>query len=271
MSLLSANHPPEIPFIELQSVDSTNKYAMELIHEDRLPDLPDRQAGGQGRAEHGLAVFAYEQTAGKGQRGKSWSTGKGMNIALSLIINPFPLKPSEVFQLSACAAVAVHDFFCKYAGDETKIKWPNDIYWRDRKAGGVLIENVIRGQESGMGNWEWSVIGIGINVNQISFPVELPNPVSLKQITGKNFEPVILARELCVILNKHFFELANGEFKYIFDNYQQILYKKNEKVRLKKNNRIFETTIKGVAESGELIVQHAIEERFEFGTVEWIL
>ena len=191
---------------------------------------------------------------------------------------------AQQFQLSACAAVTVHDFFRKYAGKETRIKWPNDLYWKDRKAGGILIESVVRSSESGGGvrgrsrefgvgrrresgvnSWQWAVIGIGININQTSFPPELPNPVSLKQITGKNFDPVELAKELCRLFNDHFEKLVTAGFEDIYAQYLSHLYKINEKVRLKKDNRVFETMIKSVSPSGRLIVQHSMEEEFDFG------
>ncbi|HLF45027.1 MAG TPA: biotin--[acetyl-CoA-carboxylase] ligase [Chitinophagaceae bacterium] len=269
MQLPSAANPKRLPFIELQSVDSTNKYAMNLL---RAASLPDRQD----IALHGLSVFSHEQTSGKGQRGKQWSSEKGSNIALSIIINPFPLTLSEQFRLSVCAAVSVHEFFSALAGEETKIKWPNDLYWRDRKAGGVLIENVIGEQNSETGSrkpelWKWAIIGVGININQTIFPVDLPNPVSLKQITGKDFVPVDLAKKLCSIFFSNFQLLVDGKFEQLFYQYQTHLYKKEMTVKLKKSNRVFEATIKGVSQTGQLITQHTEEERFDFGEVEWVI
>jgi len=247
---------------------------MALVHGDLLPY-------GQGEAQHGMAIFTQEQTAGKGQRGKNWESEKGSNIALSILLNPYPLSVPDQFKLSVCIAVSVWDLFSKYAGDETKIKWPNDLYWRDRKAGGVLIENVVGISSSGVqsrdpkvfgsANWKWAVIGIGININQTSFPENLPNPVSLKQIAGKNFEPVELAKNLCSVFDKNFKLLVSGNFDMLFKIYQTHLYKKDEKVKMKKGNRIFETTIKGISESGQLITYHSLEERFEFGEIEWVL
>lgn len=237
---------------------------MGLIHGDLLPD-------GQGEAQHGMAVFTHEQTTGKGQRGKNWVSQKDLNIALSILLKPYPLSIPDQFKLSVCIAVSAWEFFSKYAGDETKIKWPNDIYWRDRKAGGILIENVIQSSQSAVGSWQWSVIGIGININQTDFDPNLPNPVSLKQITGKNYEPIELAKELCSIIEKNYQSLIAGNFMSLFDKYQTHLYKKDEKIKLKKGARVFETMIIGVSESGQLITQHSIEERFEFGEVEWVL
>ena len=259
----SLTNPLGSPFIELQLVDSTNNYAREQIH--------------AGLAQHGAAFFAHEQVAGKGQRGKVWASEKGVNIILSLVVNPQPLLLTRQFQLSACAVVAVHEFFVKYAGEDAKIKWPNDLYWQDRKAGGILIESVVRSSEPGVGStptvaqWEWSIVGIGININQTAFPSDLPNPVSLKQITGQHFDSVALAKELSAVLNEKFTELINNGFENIYEQYLLHLYKRNTTVKLKKNTRVFEAMIKTVSPSGKLIVQHSMEEEFGFGEVEWII
>lgn len=265
-------------FIELQTVDSTNKYAMGLIH--------------AGMAQHGTVIFTQNQSAGKGQRCKNWNSEPGVNILLSVIIKPEGLKLTDQFHFSAAISLAVLDFFKKYAGDETKIKWPNDLYWRDRKAGGILVESVVRSsessvsnpqsaagslhasiynQQSAIGDWQWAVVGLGININQTKFSDDLPNPVSLKQITGKNFEPVDLAKELCNCLNQQFNLLVYGERESILKKYNQHLYKLHEKVKLKKDNRVFEVVIKGVSSSGKLMTTHIVDEEFGFGEVEWVI
>ncbi len=265
-----STQPPGLPFIELQSVDSTNNYARQKIY--------------AGLAQHGMAIFAHEQVAGKGQRGKAWSTEKGGNVILSIIIEPQPLLLTQQFQLNACVAVAVHEFFIKYAGDEAKIKWPNDLYWQDRKAGGILIESVVTGsqpafnsQQPGAANtstitqWKWSIAGIGININQTRFPSDLPNPVSLKQITGKSFDVVEFAKELVLVFNKRFTELIEDGFENIYSTYLTHLYKRNATVKLKKGPKVFEAMIQGVSTGGKLITHHAIEEEFDFGEVEWVI
>jgi len=119
------------------------------------------------------------------------------------------------------AALSVYDFFKHYAGEETKIKWPNDLYWRDRKAGGILIDNHIKGNK-----WQYSVIGMGININQTFFPAELQRPVSLKQITGQHHDPIELARELCACLDKRFTQLQEGKMGIQLAEYNSHLYKK---------------------------------------------
>jgi BirA family transcriptional regulator, biotin operon repressor / biotin---[acetyl-CoA-carboxylase] ligase len=254
--------PPLSSFIELQSVDSTNNYARRLINE--------------GLARHGMAVFAHQQTAGKGQRNKRWISEPGANIILSIIIRPESLQVSQIFPLSVSTILAVYELFSKYAGDRTSIKWPNDLYWQDRKAGGILIENIISGQkdhtretESEPARWLWSILGIGININQTSFPSELENPVSMKQITGDDHDPIGLANELCSIVNERYAELTNGGFTSQLQLYNSHLYKKGLPVKLKQGSRNFEAVIDGVNTEGQLVARHAIEEKFSFGEIEW--
>jgi len=245
------------PFIELISVDSTNNYAFDKLQANL--------------AAHGTVFFAHTQTAGKGQRGKVWSTEPGNNIILSITLDSSFLSMHQQFLLSIAVALSAHDLFSKYAGDETKIKWPNDIYWRDRKAGGILIESSVTTNKSGNAVWKWAVVGLGININQTVFPKELINPVSLKQITGKDFNAVDLAKELCDFLEKRFTELKKGFAKNQLEEYNSHLYKRNENVRLKKKNAAFNCVIKSVNINGELIIDGAAQENFNWSEVEWQL
>lgn len=234
----------------LNTVDSTNNYAMAKIH--------------AGMARHGMVWFAKEQTAGKGQRGKSWISDKGKNIAISLVLEADLVKLQNQFQLSMATALTCFDFFSNYAGEETIIKWPNDLYWRDRKAGGILIENIFHGRI-----WKWAVVGIGININQTKFDKAILNPVSLKQITGKNFNIIELAEELYDMLMKNLQELKPAD--NMLAQYNEHLYKINKKVKLKKDGVIFDTVIKEVSANGRLITVDAFEREFDFGEVEWVL
>jgi len=253
---------PDAGFFKiLGSVDSTNNYAMAIIH--------------AGKAKHGMAFFANEQTAGKGQRGKTWEMQPGENIAMSLILNTDKLRLDEQFYLSMIIALATNDLLNKYAASETAIKWPNDLYWRDRKAAGVLIESVISTrnnfQPESVGNWKWAVVGIGVNINQTVFDASLRNPVSLKQITGKSYNVIALTKELYGLIIKRFDTLLNNEESQLHKEYQQHLYKINEKIKLKKENAVFETIIKGVNLHGQLITRDVMERIFNFGEVEWVL
>lgn len=249
----STHTPLGLPFVELPFTDSTNNYARTLIKE--------------GKGQHGMAIFTSDQQAGKGQRGKRWVAEKGKNLALSLIIKPHFLTISQQFQLSAMVAVATSKLLTEITNGNCSIKWPNDLYWQDRKAGGILIESIV----SAGGNWDWAIIGIGINVNQDKFPENLPNPVSLKQITGKNFEPKDLAVLLCKKLSEQYLQLSQEGFENIYKNYLHQLYKKGQAVRFKKGAAAFNATIESVAPNGDLVINHSIRESIPFGQIEWVL
>jgi BirA family biotin operon repressor/biotin-[acetyl-CoA-carboxylase] ligase len=251
-------------FVELSTVDSTNNYAMGLVHE--------------GMASHGVAIFAHAQTAGKGQRGKQWNTEAGANIILSILVDASPIRHLPPFALSAATALAAYDLFTRYAVHETSIKWPNDIYWRDRKAAGILIENAYYGKE-----WQWAVIGIGLNVNQVRFP-DLPRPpVSLKQITGRDFDAPLLARELCALMEERWQALRAGGAEPMMDQYQEHLFGLGRPVRLRRDGYVFDTQVIGVLPDGRLRTSGAAErsrtgsadaagseQYFSIGEVEWM-
>jgi BirA family biotin operon repressor/biotin-[acetyl-CoA-carboxylase] ligase len=249
---INAKTPIGHPFLVLAQVDSTNIYAIDKVQANL--------------AAHGAAFFAYHQTKGKGQMGKQWKDDSGSNILLTVVINTQFLLISQQFAISIMTALACYDFFSQYAGEETKIKWPNDLYWRDRKAGGILIENHLKGSI-----WQYSVLGMGININQTVFDSQINNPVSLKQITGKSFDPVALAKELCQSLEKRFQELENGGMQAQLEAYNQILYKKGERVSLKKDNILFQPIIKEVRANGRLVVDNGIEEDYAFGQLVWVI
>jgi BirA family transcriptional regulator, biotin operon repressor / biotin---[acetyl-CoA-carboxylase] ligase len=248
---LPSLNPIGFPFTELLAIDSTNNYAMGLARE--------------GMAQHGTTVFAHHQTRGKGQRDKEWLSAKGQNIAMSVLLEPQNLNPAQPFLLSMSVANATRQLCSNYALDGVKIKWPNDVYWRDRKAAGILIENVWQGS-----NWKFAVVGIGININQTDFGDLADRAVSLKQITGKEFAPVELAKDLCRVLQEHYQQMIERPDATI-QEYKNHLYKINETVRLKKGNKIFDAVVKDVTLNGELIVQHDVEEKFDVGNVEWMI
>ena len=250
MSSNSIIHTTVLPFIELITVDSTNNYAMAAL-----------QKGG---IEHGTAWFAYNQTAGKGQRGRVWNAQPGQNITLSVALNTSGLPVSAQFFLIAAVAVAAHDFFSGYAGSETSVKWVNDVFWNDRKAGGILIENVLRGN-----NWQWAVAGIGININQTNFLGMAANAVSLKQITGKTFDVLALAKQLQGHVVNQFAALLDDK-EAVLAAYNSILYKRNLPAKLRKNNIVFNATIREALPDGRLRVEEAAWDTFGFGEVEWV-
>ena len=181
------------PLIELSTIDSTNIYAMAQIK--------------AGLAKSGSCYTADFQTNGKGQHGRVWESTKGQNLLCSYILELNTLDalknwtPADQIGFSAAIALGARAFFAAFAGSETKIKKPNDIYFSDRKAGGILIENLVRGQE-----WTWAVIGIGMNINQTEFsPAALnsvsSNPISLQEITNQSWDIKKMQQHLSDALN----------------------------------------------------------------------
>jgi BirA family biotin operon repressor/biotin-[acetyl-CoA-carboxylase] ligase len=169
----------------------------------------------EGLAESGSCFRADYQTQGKGQHGRVWESSKGQNILCSYILELEKLDalkkwaPTDQIGFSAAIALGIRAFFDDHTNGDTKIKRPNDIYWRDRKAGGILIENLLKGKA-----WTWAVVGIGININQTVFSPEAPNPVSLKQITGLDWDILSLQEALSKALNKSIQNwLTEGEEK----------------------------------------------------------
>ena len=219
--------------IELESVDSTNNYAMARIH--------------AGMASDGLVCLARYQWAGKGQRGKGWHSESGKNLSMSLVVEPSPLDLSWQFLFSAAVSLGILDLVHVFDRKNWTIKWPNDIYWNDRKAAGILIESIIQGR-----NWPFAVVGIGMNLNQESFPPEISNAISLKQITGTDHEPVQFARELVPLIQNRIHFLRKNPDQILWD-FNQFLYKKNQLVAIKKGNERFVTRLIGVDAMGSLL------------------
>ena len=237
-------------FTELIEVDSTNNYAM--------------RAARNNLANHGAAWFAHHQTVGKGQRGRVWNDEPGQNIALSVLLQMEWLPISEQFQLSAMVAVAVHDFLSQYTTD-VKIKWPNDIYLYDKKAVGILIENNLKGN-----TWQWAVAGIGININQTDFTAEVARKaISLKQITQKQYNTVLLAKGLCRYLEKWFRLLKDSGFIEILSIYNNVLYRKNEYVTFKNGETVSAIRVLGVNKNGLLMLDDKEMPLLAHGEMEW--
>jgi BirA family transcriptional regulator, biotin operon repressor / biotin---[acetyl-CoA-carboxylase] ligase len=234
----------------LPSVDSSNNYAMQQIHD--------------GTAEHGNAYLALEQTGGKGQRGKSWHTGNAKNMALSIILEPKHLKTEQQFLLTAFVSVVLVQYLHQWDAN-FKIKWPNDLYCYDRKAAGILIENNLRGKE-----WKYSIVGIGLNVNEEAFAENVQNGISLKQISGKEQDLYQVAERLLVLMAQQWNIFLEHPTSFL-ETYNVYLYKKKEMVHLKKDGQSIITQINEVDTNGILYAGENNTYHFSFGTVEWVL
>lgn len=170
------NYPKKIDIAleKVKETTSTNNYLANLCRESKAKEF--------------YTVMAESQTKGKGQRGNSWESESGKNLTFSTVLYPTALEANKQFILSMLAALSCHEALSNYT-DGFSIKWPNDIYWKDKKIGGILIENELEGKYITQ-----SIIGIGLNINQEAFHSDAPNPVSLKQIIGAevNLQEVLM-------------------------------------------------------------------------------
>ena len=176
--------------IWLERVDSTNDEARRHISEiDNLS-----------------VVSALEQTKGRGQRGNRWSSQPGENLTFSLVVKDFRIKANEQSAISQATALSLIDLLSRHE-IKARIKWPNDIYAGDEKICGILIENSLKGSEI-----DWSIIGIGLNVNQTAFPEDLPNPTSMKLCTGNSnpYNTREILEEFMGIFTGYYREYLNG-------------------------------------------------------------
>ena len=163
----------------ISETDSTNRWLR-----DRLAELSGRNA----------VVWADYQTAGRGQGTNTWESERGQNLTFSVLLHPNGVEARRQFVISMAVSLAVSEALGQYIGD-ISIKWPNDIYWRDGKIGGMLIENRLHGTMI-----RDSIVGIGLNVNQRHFYSNAPNPVSMWQVCGQDTDRAGLLDELLALL-----------------------------------------------------------------------
>lgn len=233
----------------LQKVDSTNAYLQYYIASSA--EIPPE----------GFTVTADEQFAGRGQMGARWDAAEGQNITASILLYPKFLLPKQVFYLNKAIAIAVRNCVALFAGD-VKIKWPNDIYVHNKKIAGILIENSLSSHAVLQ-----SIIGIGINVNQTEFDASIPNPVSLRMLSKKVYEPEEIFHALCYEIEKNYLLLRSMQFKKIDTFYHENLLGYNEENVFLFDGKTYKGIIRGVNENGKLMVE-TDKEIFEFGVKE---
>jgi len=228
---------------------STNALLWEMLHEKSLPE--------------GMVVYTDFQSSGKGQIGNSWESEAGKNLLFSMVLFPHQIPPDQLFLLSQLVSVAIKDVldrYCKYIS----IKWPNDIYWNDKKLAGILIENSFQGNKI-----KAVVTGIGLNVNQMIFFSDAPNPVSLKQISGKSLNRKHLLNEIC----QHILDLyATLDVEKIRNKYAESLYRKDGFHSYCTENETFQAKISDIHPDGQLELETESGEQkyFYFKEVQFI-
>lgn len=222
--------------IELASVESTNSYLSELLKTTLVPE--------------GCIVRAHSQLAGRGQMGARWVSEDGKNLQISYAFYPTFVVPRNLFLLNKTYALGVYDFIRSILGDEVKIKWPNDIYWKSKKLGGILVENTIT--TSMITN---SILGLGLNVNQLEFPTNLPNPISIGQIVTGHHDLNSIINGLSNSIENRYMQLRRGEKLTIDDDYKKALFRCEEWAFYEDKKGKFPGCIKGVDNQGLLKVE----------------
>jgi len=220
-------------FIRLSETDSTNKY-MQMVATSE-------------NAASGSVVVADYQTSGRGQMGNSWESEAGRNLTFSVLFLPTDLPAGKPFVIAEAVALSV-----KYTLDKhipcVAVKWPNDIYYKDSKIAGILIENVIN-----QGKISQSVIGIGLNVNQMDF--RSPNSISMRQITLINYDLMTILDDFLMIFNEFCRKINYSEFDTIHADYVNSLYRKEGFHLFSDSNGTFEAEIHDIEPSGHLILK----------------
>jgi BirA family transcriptional regulator, biotin operon repressor / biotin---[acetyl-CoA-carboxylase] ligase len=197
----------------------------------------------------GMVVYTTRQKSGRGQFGNPWFDEPGKNLAFSFILYPGFLKIFEQYYLNMAIANALVEFFSQLTQESVTIKWPNDIYIKNKKIAGILIENILSGQII-----QSSVVGFGINVNNSTFPANLPNPVSLFQLTGQIRNIDELVALICEIMEKWYFKLRSGQHTEILKTYNAQLYGKGMVQLFKENEKTLAGIISGVSRHGRLTI-----------------
>ena len=221
----------------LKTVNSTNRYLSELLSDGPQPE--------------GAALVASFQTGGRGQAGASWVSEEGKNLLMSLVFYPSFLSIQHLFMLSKTFSLGIYDTLHELAGEKIKIKWPNDIFYGDKKLCGMLIENSIRTYYL-----NHSLLGIGLNVNQEIFPGEIPNPVSLKIILEKSMDVDDCFRMICNSIERRYLQLKSGHQDQLHSDYLQALYRYEEFHEFESNNKKFKAKITGIGDDGKIILTY---------------
>jgi len=209
-------------------------------------------------------VVADRQTAGRGQIGSSWITEPSQNLTCSVILYPRFLAARNQFLLNQISSLAVQRLAASLVQVPVYIKWPNDVIADDRKICGILIQNGLKRD-----HLQYSVMGIGLNINQTRFPDELQRAASLRFFTDQDLDVMAVLAGLCEALERLYLQLRAGATEQIRRAYLDQLYLRGQLARFQRpNGQQFDGQITGVSAHGQLQVVHANgQEEFDFKAI----
>lgn len=230
----------------IANTNSTNTLLKQLAAEGNPPEF----------------IYAGYQTAGRGQTGNSWESEEGKNLLCSILLPP----NKNLYFLNIAVGVAILRTMKGYGlpVTEVAIKWPNDIYWKDKKLAGILVENAIIGSEV-----KYSIAGIGLNINQTTFVSDAPNPVSLKQITGKEYDIDQWMQDLLEAVKA----VLNEPEEVIWSEYKAHLYRREGYWPYEDANGRFEARIQDVLPTGEIVLKDKKNKKriYHFKQIRYVL
>ena len=227
----------QIQLLKYPTLASTNSYAHQMVANER-PEIE-------------TVIWALEQSNGRGQRDNKWLVEPGKSLTFSIIIYPHYLPVNRQFSLSQATAFAIAEVLADLIPNKNMaIKWPNDIYVGNKKIGGLLLEHSIMGSSI-----DYSIVGIGINVNQVTFPQSLPNPTSLTIETMNDYD---LEKLLETIVRSFFSQMERvkaGLYEEIHTDYKRRLFRKEGYHLFETDNSRFTAKIADIRQTGELILE----------------
>lgn len=238
-------------FLFCKDIESTNAYATGLLQSESVTE--------------GTIIYTNYQSAGRGQKGNRWESEDGKNLLFSTVLFPIMVKPEDQFIISIFISLGICDFLKPLIPD-CRIKWPNDIYAGNDKIAGILIENSVISNAI-----KYSIAGIGLNINQEKFPEELPNPVSLKILTGKEYDLDHCLKQLAGCLDLGYKQVISGSWDKLRDQYISSLYQLNTWHRFRSEKGFLEGRIVSVTESGliKIEVMDGKIQEFSFKQIEF--
>jgi BirA family biotin operon repressor/biotin-[acetyl-CoA-carboxylase] ligase len=237
----------------VKRLPSTNTYAASLLKDKELSE--------------GTVIYTNHQSSGRGQDGNKWESEDSKNLLISIVLFPSMIVPAEQFLISMAISLGICDFIDRYTSS-VSIKWPNDIYVNNDKIAGILIENSIMGNVI-----EHTIAGIGININQVMFLSDAPNPVSLSNLTAKEYNLSECLNQLVSDLEKSYKSLISGDPAMIKAHYLSRLYRNGQWFKYQDLKGIFTGRIVNVSDTGRLQVERedGIIDEYAFKEIDFIL
>lgn len=221
--------------IRLKEVDSTNRFMMDWLTREKVNE--------------GTIVITDYQTSGRGSDGSPWESERDRNLTFSFVLYPHFLAIDAQFYLNKAISLSLYDLVDEVVAGlrPVRIKWPNDIYAGDYKVAGMLIQNGVKGSQ-----FEYSVIGIGLNVNQEEFQGNAANPVSLKMITGREYDLDAMLERTILKIEHRVAQLKGGGKQEIDQDYLRVLYRFNQLASYRYRGNPVQARITGVNRYGQL-------------------